>query len=142
MMASADLGGIGGVDELPELAAEQRFAAAVETAGDDRDAAGQRFEEDEAEAFAAARHHVHVGEVVEIRFLLLGEESGEDDAIGDAELARFALQARDVVAAAGDDVGNVGVEIGQDFENFVESFVALRGDDAAEGQEHALAFEV
>src|SRR5436305_4886679 len=64
-----DLGGIGRINELSESTAEHGLASAVETAGDDGDAAGHRFEEDEPEAFAAARHHVGIGEIVEIRLL-------------------------------------------------------------------------
>src|ERR1051325_4017404 len=58
-----DLGRIGGVDEEAEPSAEERLGAAVVFAADHRQPARQRFEKHEAEAFAAARHHVEVGEV-------------------------------------------------------------------------------
>ena len=75
----ANLGGIRWIDERAELAVEQRFAAAVVFAADHRNAGGHRFEKDEAESFAAARHRVDVGEIVEIGFLRFVEESCEDD---------------------------------------------------------------
>ncbi len=62
-----------------------------------------------------------------------------------AEGDGFARQAREVVAAAGDHVGDVVVDaghVGEHFQHFVEALVTLRGDDAAEGQQDAAVLQV
>ncbi len=78
-MAASSAAGSSGSTSRPSGAVARRVAAAVAAAGDRRHAAGHRLEQHDAEALAAARHGVDVGQPVVRRLLGLVDAAGEDD---------------------------------------------------------------
>src|SRR5258708_4873247 len=83
---ASNLGRAGRIDEQSQATMQKGFTTAVVFAGDHWHAAGHGLEEDKAESFPTAWHHVDIGEVVEIRLLALGNEIGKDDMFGQAEM--------------------------------------------------------
>ena len=122
---------VAGRDEQAGVADHVGEGARV--AGDDRDAARHRLDDDAAELLQPAgrrqgRHREHVQAAVEVGQLVLADRADQLDAVADAELGHPRAEGRLLGSGAG-DAQRRAVEPGDGLEEHVDALVGLEPAD-------------
>src|SRR2546428_4027602 len=134
-----------GVDEGPQPSIEQRLTRALESAGDHRSAARERFDEDDTESLLARWHDEGIRASESLRQLLVGDGTDEVDSIRDVELFGELREAWKVVPGAADHItqpGKAGSERRELRDHQVDAFRAFTIIETGNGENDRMTWLV